>query len=463
MQRLVEQALQDWAAHPARLPLVLRGARQTGKSWLVAHFPGKDPADVATIDFERDPSLAACFASNDPAATLAVLEARLRRTIVPGRTLLFLDEIQAAPEVIGKLRWFAEELPALHVVAAGSLLDLALGDTARSAPVGRLTFGHLEPMTFAEFLLAAGEHRLLAAVDGASVAAPLPAPLHARAIELLREYPFVGGMPAAVARWVAGRSFVQVAALHRDLLQTMRDDFAKYRRGVDARRVAQVFDALGRLVGRKFQPVQVDRGAKSQALQQAFRMLCEARVATAVARTAANGIPLGAEVDARYQKVCLLDVGLLATASGLDPSAVLAAPGLRLVHEGALAEQLVGQELRAVRPFGEPPALFTWVREAKGANAEVDYVLQVGSRVVPVEVKAGAPGRLRSLHVMVVEKGLDVAVRVGPEPLQLREVSTALPRGPQRRFRLLSVPFYLVARLPALVREVAGQSVGPRS
>ena len=175
---------------------------------------------------------------------------------------------------------------------------------------------------------------------------------------------------------------------------------------------------------------------------------------TRLQRTMANGIPLGAEIDDRYQKCCMLDVGLFATMCGLDAVAVISQPDLTLVNAGQLAEQFVGQELRACRPFNQEPALFTWIREAKNSNAEVDYVLQVGTRIVPVDVKAGATGRLRSLHMMVSEKKLDLAVRVSSEPMLLNEVATALPIGTAQTFTLLSVPFYLVSKLSRLIAEL---------
>jgi Holliday junction resolvase-like predicted endonuclease len=183
-------------------------------------------------------------------------------------------------------------------------------------------------------------------------------------------------------------------------------------------------------------------------------MLALARIVTPVQRSAANGIPLAAEVDERYQKVCLLDTGLYATQTGIDAAAVASQPDLTLVNEGQLAEQFVGQELRACRPFNDEPALFTWVREAQSSNAEVDYVIQVGTRIVPVEVKAGATGTLRSLHMMVAEKKLNLAVRVNSAPLQRRKVQTALPIGTPRSFTLLSVPFYLVSEIPRLVGAI---------
>ncbi len=451
MKREAEANITGWMAQNGQKPLIMRGARQTGKTWLIKHVGEQFQGELVTVNLERDPDLAACFESNDPKTILGLLEVRLRRTISPEKALLFLDEIQTNPELLAKLRWFAEELPALHVVVAGSLLDFALVDHAFSMPVGRITYGHLEPMTFAEFLTAAGEERLLTVIRECTPDAGVPLVLHRRLLELVRSYSLVGGMPAAVADWIEHRSFARTAEIHRDLLQTIRDDFAKYKSHVPTARVAKVFAALPRLVGRKFQPRQVDPDEKTLPLKDAFRMLSLARVVTPVQRTAANGIPLAAQVDERYQKVCLLDTGLYATQVGINAASVATEPDFTLVNEGQFAEQLVGQELRACRPFNQEPALFTWVREAKSSNAEVDYVMQVGTRIVPVEVKAGATGKLRSLHMMVAEKNLEFAVRVSSEPLQQSEVKTSLPIGVQRSFCLLSVPFYLVSEIPRFV------------
>lgn len=454
MQRSAEDRLTTWAAQKDRKPLVLRGARQTGKTWLVKQFGQRFPGELAYVNLERDPDLATCFAPNDPRVIVGLLEARLRRAVTPGKTLLFLDEIQATPEILAKLRWFAEELPAQHVVAAGSLLDFALSDHAFSMPVGRITYGHLEPMTFAEFLVATGEDRLLEVIRNCTLGAGVPEALHSRLLELVRNYALVGGMPAAVADWVEHRSFARTAEIHRDLLQTIRDDFAKYKRGVHTTRVTKVFAALPRLVGRKFQPRQVDADEKTLPIKDAFRMLALARVVTPVQRSAANGIPLAAEVDERYQKVCLLDTGLYATQTGIDAAAIASQSDLILVNEGQLAEQFVGQELRACRPFNDEPALFTWVREARSSNAEVDYVIQAGTRIIPVEVKAGASGTLRSLHMIVAEKKLDLAVRVSSMPLQRGRVQTSLPIGTPRSFTLLSVPFYLTSEITRLAGAI---------
>jgi predicted AAA+ superfamily ATPase len=431
---------------------VVRGARQVGKSWILQELGRREFDSIAVCNFERDPDLGDLFAG-EPRASLAWLEARLRIRISPGKTLLFLDEIQAAPQVLSRLRYFAEEIPSLHVVAAGSLLDFALAAPEHSMPVGRVSFGYLEPMTFVEFLTATGEDRLAEVVRTVTPARPPPQPLHHRLLALTRTYALVGGMPAAVATWIETGSAVEVNRVQRELLTSLRADFAKYRTRANVGRIGKVFDALPRLVGRKFMPVQVDREEKAHGLKEAFRLLCLARVATPVERSACNGVPLAAEVDARYSRVCVLDVGLLGALSGLDGSVLARSTDLLQVHEGQLAEQLVGQALRAARSFDSDPRLFCWVREARTSNAEVDFVIQSGERPVPIEVKAGATGRLRSLHVMIREKGLRLGVRVGSEPLQRSRVDTALPDGKGVSFELLSVPLYLASEIPRLVTE----------
>lgn len=456
MERTFIQDIISWSGQPRRKPLLVHGARQVGKSWLVEEAGRRGPGAVVVCNFERDPDLAD-LVTGEPRAVLGWLEARLRARIVPGRTLLFFDEVQAAPRVLARLRYFAEEIPALHVAAAGSLLDLALADSEHSVPVGRLSFGYLEPLTFGEFLEATGEHALATTLRDVTPANPPPAAIHGRLHELLRRYALVGGMPAAVTTWIETRSPVEVNRVHRELVTSYRADFSKYRKRANVERIGKVFDSLPRLVGRKFMPSQIDREEKALGLRDAFRLLCLARLATAVERSACNGVPLASEVDERYTRVCFLDVGLFGALSGLDSAVAALGADLGSVNSGQLAEQIVGQALRAARPFDTDGRLFCWVREARTSNAEVDFVLQCGDRIVPVEVKAGSTGRLRSLHVMVREKGLDLAVRVGSEPLQLSAVKAALPDGALASFDLLSVPLYLAGEIPRLVSELAPQ------
>ena len=458
MWRSSTQELEAWRQRPDRKPLVIRGARQVGKSFLVEDFAASRLDGCRTLNFERDPSLAALFDSPDPRETVRWIELKLGAPLRPGSTLLFLDEIQAAPQVLAKLRYFAEELPDQHVIAAGSLLDFVLEDHAFSMPVGRISYLHLEPMTFEEFLVAAGHPQLKEFLEQFDFLQTVPEPIHDQLTELLRVYMVCGGMPAVQNAWFATHSLVEVQRVQLELLSTIRDDFSKYREAVRTDRLRRVFDALPSCVGRKVVAAEIDREQRAGPIKEAFRMLCLARVATAVRRSACNGVPLGAEVDPAYVKALLLDVGLYSAQAGLDATHLKAAGDLTLVNSGQLAEQYVGQELRSARPVHREPELFCWVRAQRTSNAEVDYVIQHGNRIVPIEVKAGATGRLRSLQVFLREKRLGLGVRICGAPPSTLDTVTALPTGGEQvPFRLLSLPLYLTGQIHRLLAAEFGE------
>lgn len=460
MDRARTSALDAWGAARDRKPLVLRGARQVGKSWLVRDWGSRRYAAVAEANLERRPEIAACFADNDPRATLRRLEAVLARSIpADGSVLLFLDEIQASPQVLAKLRWFAEELPTLPVIAAGSLLDIALADPALSMPVGRVTYLHLEPMGFVEFLLAVGDAPLAAwlrrdvTLLTIEAGTAMPPPLHDSATARYREWLLVGGMPAAVNAWREGRSAADVSSIHRDLLASLRDDFAKYASMAHRGRLGAVLASVPRQLGGKFVYRAADPDDRAEPLRRAVELLCRARVCHRVPACSARGVPLGADADERRFKLLHLDVGLACTSLGLDLRTIESAADVSLVNGGAVADQAVGQLLRLTFPANAEPALHWWQRDRAGAEAEVDYVVAHGSRVVPVEVRSGATGRLRSLHEFVAERGLDAAVRIGAAPPVVQPVDAPLREGRRVRYRLLSLPPYLTEELPRLLDE----------
>ncbi len=401
------------------------------------------------LNLERDPTLAGLFGPAEPSMILRGLEAWRRAPIRPGSALLFLDEIQAAPDLLGRLRWFAEELPELPVVAAGSLLEFALQEPSFSMPVGRVEYQHLEPMTFEEFLEAVGEGLLLdllRSVEPFSLEA-LSAPLSALAAQRLREYSLVGGMPRAVATWSETGSWLEVERIHQDLLATFRDDFARYAGTIPRARLDRLLLAVPRLLGRKFTYSQVDRSERADALRRGLELLERARLCHRVPATHANGLPLGAEVRPRFFKEILADVGLASSVLGLRPHTLPAPVEARFVNEGGLAEQLVGQGLRALSPSFRLPELFYWARERKGASAELDYLFEHEGAVVPVEVKAGATGSLKSLHLFMALRGLPLALRFHAGPPTSVDVDTTTAAG-RARYRLLSLPLYLVAQAP---------------
>ena len=449
--------LQEWAARESRKPLVIRGARQVGKSTLVREFARVSGMALVEINLERNPQLGQAFATNDPAEILSTLALMTGEAIAASECLLFLDEIQAVPSALASLRYFYEEMPGLHVLAAGSLLELALGEKGFSMPVGRIEFLYLGPMDFEDFLVAVGRPHLAEHLRTLSLGDGFPEAVHAQYLDLLRQYWVVGGLPEAVSAYAstaAGRprDFESVARVQQNMLATYRDDFAKYSRGRLKERMQLVFDRLPALVGRKFKYVAVSRDHRASELGDALVHLCMARVAWKVPRTAANGLPLGAEVDERHFKCLTMDVGMMCAALHLN-TIDLAKENPVLVNGGAVAEQFVGQHLLTSGLPYEAPTLHYWAREARNAAAEVDYVLPIGRHVVPVEVKAGTTGSLRSLHQFLTGKRSDFAVRLNGEVPSLLHDARRLADGSVIDYRLLSLPLYLAGQVRRLAAE----------
>lgn len=456
MKRTAIESLKCWLQGKQRLPLVLRGARQVGKTWLVRDFANTMGRRLVEVNFERAESeTKALFRQKDPRAVVRGLELIAGHTIVPDQSLLFFDEVQAMPEVFANLRWFAEELPDLPVIAAGSLLDLVLADHAFSMPVGRISYLHLEPMTFEEFLDATGQALLLDEIARWTPTAALTDVAHARLSKSYRDFLIVGGMPRVVQRWITGGSVRECAELQQSLLGTYRDDFSKYARRMPVERVGRVMESIPRMLGQSYKYARVADGERGTAIREALDLLCLARLATRVQSCSGRGIPLGAEVRERIFKVVFLDSGLVCAALGLTLQRVGELSDLTLVNEGGLAEQSVGQALRASLPEFAERTLFYWCSEIKGSAAELDYLVQHGSRVVPVEVKAGTTGTLKSLHHFMALRGIDFAVRVNADLPSLTGVDVKTTVGGPARYRLLSLPFYLIGQLHRLIDATA--------
>ena len=461
LQRREIGHLEAWADRRPHKPIVIRGARQVGKSTLVREFARAARLKLVAVDFERDPELREAFTGRDPARILGLLKLLTGKTAAAGTHLLFLDEIQAAPEALAALRYFHEEMPELHVLAAGSLLEFALAQTRFPMPVGRVEYMHLGPMHFEDFVIAMGEADLADFLRGFSLRSvkknALPAALHRKCLDLLRRYCVVGGLPEAVAAFVhasgGGLDFEPVSRVLQSVVATYRDDFGKYGRSRD--RIRMVFDRLPHLVARKFKYVEVSREHRASEIGAALEHLCMARVACKVFRTAANGVPLAAEINERFFKCLHVDVGLMCAALGLDVLDLERQGDPTLVNRGAVAEQFAGQHLLYPEAPYLTPALHYWARETRNAAAELDYVIAVGSRVVPVEVKAGATGSLRSLHQFIREKSTGLALRFNADPPSLLRDVRKLPDGTTVRYDLLSLPLYLVGQARRLIGEVA--------
>ncbi|MCA9430209.1 MAG: ATP-binding protein [Candidatus Omnitrophica bacterium] len=452
MHRKVMGDLIQWKSKERRKPLILRGARQVGKTWLVRDFAKEHFENMIEVNFDKDPEKSDYFTQPDVDRCLEFLEIESNESVQPGRTLLFLDEIQAAPEVLARLRYFHEEKPDLHIVAAGSLLDFLLAEHDFSMPVGRIEYLHLGPMTFEEFLLARGEKRLQSFLSELGPSDPIPDSIHSRLLERLRVFWVVGGMPLAIKNYIESGDTRMVAQEHQSLLQTYEDDFAKYEGRVHPHRLRKVFRRLPALIGGKIKYSKIDPEERSRDLIQSLDQLEMARVLYRVHHSAGNGVPLGAEADDRDYKPLFLDIGLVSTSLGLDLVSQSRVEDLLMVNEGTLAEQFIGQHLLYRGPSYKRPELYYWNRKEKSSSAEVDYLVSIGHKVLPVEVKAGKSGRLKSLQVFVAEKKVPLAVRFNTRPPKLSSLETAVRTLENRPFLLLSLPLYLVGELDRMVR-----------
>ena len=469
MYRHQSATLRDWLGSARRKPLVIRGARQVGKSTLVELFSEAAGRDLVTVNLERHADLAAAFArsrqtGHDPSALIDLIETVTGRAL-SNRGVLFLDEIQAAPEAFASLRYFLEDMPELPLVAAGSLMELMLAEHTFSMPVGRIDYLNLGPMTFTEFLRAIGRDRLADAIEAfewpaSDVRPGIDPVIHERLLNSLRLFCFVGGMPEAVKVYAESASLREVSGVHTGIIDTYRDDFPKYAARRDLTRMLRVFNFAARHAGRKVKYSNVSADDRSATIRRDIDLLAMARVIARVTHSHCSGLPLQSETRDSVYKLVFLDVGLMNAVCGLDWQEIAEGTDVELVNGGAVAEQFVGQHLQyllAARPNRE---LTYWLREGRSVNAEVDYVAEFGGRIVPIEVKAGRAGVLKSLHQFVAEKGSPLAVRFDANPPALQTVNAEVRRASgayRARYRLLSLPLYLVERLPRMIAGVSSR------
>jgi len=453
MKRKNESRLRDWLSSAHRKPLVLRGARQVGKSTLVRQFAAQQGLVLNEINLERHQHLEKIFSTLDVRLIRAELDALAGRSITESQSLLFLDEIQATPSALQALRYIHEDIPALPVVAAGSLLEFTLARHNFAMPVGRIEYHHLGPMTFREFLEAV-EPALCRILDEIGPTSAPPESAHQKLLSRQRQYLFVGGMPEAVQAFVETGSLEESAAVHRRIVSTYEDDFGKYAGPRDRALLQQVFRQIPRLVGQKIKYVNVSREERSRDVKTAIEQLAMARVCNRIFSSPCSGVPLYADVDESAFKIVFLDVGLMNHVCGMDWLALSRLDDARLVNEGAVAEQFIGQHLAYLDSGVEAPRLAYWLREGRAANAEVDYVVSRGPDIFPVEVKAGRSGTLRSLYQFAAQKKTHTAVRFDLNPPSRQKVVGQLPPAGTSgsvTFDLISLPLYAVEELGRLL------------
>ena len=448
MYRKSIEYLKKWKNRSTRKPLIIRGARQVGKSYLVRILGESEFDNILELNFERDYTDTALFIGKSPHETLSLLEAKYKTTITKGKTLIFLDEIQASPEVIAVLRYFYEDIPDLHIIAAGSLLDFTLNDHHFSMPVARIEYMHIGPMDFEEFLLALGYDKMVTYLNTYSYGDTID--LHEQLMSLVKKYWIIGGMPEAVKSFAQNQVYDECDFIKQTILSTYRDDFAKYTTRAKRNLIDKVFTRIPKMTGRKCVYTQIDRNERNQDIKRALELLVQARVITKVTHSNANGIPLGAEANERHFKTLFLDIGLLCRSCSLSIHELETDNDITLINSGALAEQFVGQHLLYQGKFYEDPELYYWMRQKKTSNAEVDYLLSIGPDIIPVEVKAGKTGSLKSLHMFLCSKQRSFALRFNSDIPSVIDTKTSIAGYNSHQFRLLSLPFYLIGQAKRL-------------
>ncbi len=453
MKRIQETWLSYWLTKPQRKPLILRGARQVGKSTLVREFAKKQKLDLFEINLEKNPELNTVFKTLKTPRILQELESTLRKKIVPENGLLFLDEIQCAPDAIPALRYFHEEHPDLPIIAAGSLLEFALSEHEFSMPVGRVEYAHMGPMTFEEFLQAIGEDFLLEAIHRFDWSAPIPHAAHQELKLRLREYLVIGGMPEAVASYAAEKNIFEVQQIHESIVGTYQDDFSKYSKKVDPLILRRLFRAIPTRVGTKIKYTKILEGEKSANVKKGLEWLIKAKIVTPAFHSDANRSPLHAEINESVYKCFFLDVGLMNSVCGVNLTRINEMSDLLLVNEGAIAEQFIAQQLLTLEDPYRSPQIYYWLREAKKENAEVDFVWQHKMNLIPIEVKAGKSGSLKSLLYFMARRKLGQAIRFDLNEFSCTLVSHQVQiesKIETPSFELLSAPLFLVGRLNQL-------------
>ncbi len=411
MNRDIYSTLHEWKNEINRRPLLIRGARQVGKSYAIEEFGRKEFGSIITLNFEKNPEYREIFSSFDPRDICEKISLYTGRGVQSGKTLLFLDEIQECPQAITSLRYFYEEMPLLHVISAGSLLEFALESEKLRMPVGRVQYLYLFPLSFGEFLEALGKGNLRTHILEAENIGRLPGALDNKLNEYVRKYFILGGMPAVVEEYCRTGDVIHCQRIQRLIIDTFRDDFGKYSRKSKHTYLQKIFSAVPAMVGRKFVYSHVDGTVKSRELKEALELLEMAGIVRRVNRTSGAGLPLEAGVRENYFKVLFLDVGLLHAVNGIYSDTVRA-KDFTAVFNGAVAEQFVGQELPAYQSPYIRPALYYWARDAKNSSAELDYLVTRGSSIIPVEVKSGSAGRMKSIKMFIDTYKVTRAVRI---------------------------------------------------
>lgn len=452
-KRNIDSQLLAWKDSRNRKPLLVRGARQIGKSSSVRNL-AKHFKHFLEVNLESNKMALSIFETEyDVKIICERLSVLYATPVIPGETLIFLDEIQASQAAIKSLWFFKENLPDIHIVAAGSLLEFALKDIS-SFGVGRISSMFMYPMSFCEFLEANGKGIWAAALKGATPQSPLFEALHDELVSIYRTFLLVGGMPASVTAWVETGDYNECMNELSDIQQSYYDDFPKYKDKINTELLRNTLQSVIVQTGKKFVFSRVPGGFSSDEVKKALSMLSDAGIINKVSHTAANGLPLGAEVNEKFVKYNYLDTGLLLRILDLDfggskplTDLIVAGSEVDLVNKGSLAELSVGLELIKASDVRHRYELHYWENLSNGTTSEVDYVIPYEMKVLPIEVKSGTSGKMKSLRLFMQKKNISTAVRTSLENFNILSYQD---NGVERKIDI--IPIYAIGNL-ARVRQ----------
>ena len=414
LEREIDKELFMWKESDGRKPLILRGARQVGKSSAVRNIGTKFKYFIE-INLDESTRLRSLFENEMTVAEIIEQLSVITHTpIIPGETLIFIDEIQACIPAISALRYFYENSPDLHVIAAGSLVEFALSEIPSFA-VGRIRSMFMYPFSFEEFLLANKEKGLLNALNIATTKKPLADIFHEKLKKYLKKFLIIGGMPEAVRTYVSTGNLLEVQRVLDDLVLSIQVDFSKYKNRVPALRIKEVFNTVVQQAGCKFSYSYPNATLTNIQIKEALLLLEMAGLLYSVTHSACNGIPLGAEINTKKRKILLFDTGIYQRILGLDIAILLLENDVNIINKGNISELFVGLELLKNTSCYEKHDLYYWQRDKKNSQAEVDYVIQQQEKIIPLEVKAGTKGSMQSMYLFLQEKKKDFGIRLSME------------------------------------------------
>jgi predicted AAA+ superfamily ATPase len=451
MKREIIQHLIEWKNRNDRNPLIIRGARQVGKTYIIEEFAKVNFKNCLKINLEERSELKKLFFDNDVKRILTEISIILNEDVCLGSTLLFIDEIQTSPEAILSLRYFKERVPELHVICAGSLLDHTLNEMKLPMPVGRVEFMYMYPMNFKEFLVAINQEKLVSYIEEFDFTKPFSEVIHNQITQQLRFYFFIGGMPAAVKNYAEDTRLSEIQRVHNNILTSIQYDFAKYGTRKQQEYLNTVLKYCGRYPSRKIKYSNIDREIRSTYLKESIEKLALSRIIHIIKHSNARKVPLTDYVKEDVYKTAFMDIGFV---NQLNQIELTALDNLVTANEGMLAEQFIAQELLNIQNVFLNPELFYWSREEKSSNSEIDFIFQHKNKIYPVEVKAGKTGTLKSMQMYLYEKKLKEGIRFNMDLPNTGRFITKMnipDKDVELSWKLLSLPLYMVSQLRRLI------------